>query len=84
MADTTEQQQQPKLVDESPISPVERRNSLEAHLKHRPERSELVESKKLPLTIITMYTLLTILPPKQRTSFQPLPQRQASKRIRRR
>ncbi|KAF4337028.1 RPEL repeat [Fusarium beomiforme] len=45
MADTTEQ---PKLVDESPISPVERRNSLEAHLKHRPERSELVESEQPP------------------------------------
>ncbi|KAM0422904.1 hypothetical protein ACHAPD_001372 [Fusarium lateritium] len=62
MADTTEQQQ-PKLVDDSPISPVERRNSLEAHLKHRPERSELVESERLPLTPIIMYTLLTILPP---------------------
>ncbi|KAF5238589.1 hypothetical protein HYE67_009397 [Fusarium culmorum] len=47
MADTTEQQQ-PKLVDDSPISPVERRNSLEAHLKHRPERSELVEKNILP------------------------------------
>lgn len=44
MADTTEQQQ-PNLVDDSPISPVERRNSLEAHLKHRPERAELVESE---------------------------------------
>ncbi|KAF5629734.1 uncharacterized protein FTJAE_8483 [Fusarium tjaetaba] len=43
MADT---EQQPKLVDESPISPVERRNSLEAHLKHRPERSELVDSQE--------------------------------------
>ena len=46
MADTTEQQ--PKLVDESPVSPVERRNSLEAHLKHRPDRAELVESEQLP------------------------------------
>jgi hypothetical protein len=43
MADT---EQQTKLVDESPISPVERRNSLEAHLKHRPERSELVDSQE--------------------------------------
>jgi hypothetical protein len=47
MADTTEQQQT-KLVDDSSISPVERRNSLEAHLKHRPERAELVESKPTP------------------------------------
>lgn len=34
-------------VDEAPISPVTnpvRRNSLEHYLKHRPERSELVES----------------------------------------
>lgn len=35
-------------VDETPISPIrpdnERRNSLEQHLQHRPERSELVES----------------------------------------
>ncbi|KAM0199971.1 hypothetical protein ACHAPA_001163 [Fusarium lateritium] len=43
MADTTEQQQT-NVVDGSSISPVERRNSLEAHLKHRPERAELVES----------------------------------------
>lgn len=64
MADTTEQQ--PKLVDDSPISPVERRNSLEAHLKHRPERSELVESEQPPLTSIDMYTLLTILPPNRK------------------
>ncbi|KAI8683760.1 hypothetical protein NCS57_00040800 [Fusarium keratoplasticum] len=48
MADTTEQQ--PQLVDETPISPIRpnqaRRNSLEDHLKHRPDRAELVESKK--------------------------------------
>lgn len=48
MADTTEQQ--PQLVDETPISPIrpnqERRNSLEDHLKHRPDRAELVESEK--------------------------------------
>ncbi|KAJ3526065.1 hypothetical protein NM208_g11359 [Fusarium decemcellulare] len=52
MADTTEQQQQPKLVDETPISPIrpnqERRNSLEDHLKHRPNRAELVEKNILP------------------------------------
>lgn len=82
MADTTEQQ--PKLVDESPVSPVERRNSLEAHLKHRPDRAELVESEQLPLTLITARTLLTILPPKQKTFYQPLPLRQASKPTRRR
>lgn len=52
MADT---EQQPKLVDESPISPVERRNSLEAHLKHRPERSELVDSEQSPALRPCMY-----------------------------
>ncbi|KAM5342850.1 hypothetical protein ACJ41O_013816 [Fusarium nematophilum] len=50
MADTTEQQ--PQLVDESPISPIrpnhERKNSLENHLMHRPERAELVEKNILP------------------------------------
>jgi hypothetical protein len=28
-------------VDESPISPVERRNSLEKHLQHRPDVQDL-------------------------------------------
>lgn len=28
-------------VDESPISPVERRNSLEKHLQHRPDAQDL-------------------------------------------
>ncbi|KAJ4327945.1 hypothetical protein N0V84_001620 [Fusarium piperis] len=50
MADTTEQQ--PQLVDETPISPIRpnqaRRNSLEDHLKHRPDRAELVEKNILP------------------------------------
>ncbi|KAI1761153.1 hypothetical protein GGR53DRAFT_506521 [Hypoxylon sp. FL1150] len=39
-------------VDETPISPIrpnnERRNSLEQHLQHRPERSELVDKNILP------------------------------------
>ncbi|KAI1396541.1 hypothetical protein F4819DRAFT_475005 [Hypoxylon fuscum] len=44
---------QPKpSVDETPISPIrpnnERRNSLEQHLQHRPERAELVEKNILP------------------------------------
>lgn len=28
-------------VDETPISPLERRNSLEKHLQHRPEAQDL-------------------------------------------
>ncbi|KAI0879798.1 uncharacterized protein GGS22DRAFT_176760 [Annulohypoxylon maeteangense] len=39
-------------IDETPISPIrpnnERRNSLEQHLKQRPDRSELVEKNILP------------------------------------
>ncbi|KAH8169077.1 RPEL repeat domain-containing protein [Sarocladium implicatum] len=54
MAD--EQTQQPvegqvPVVDDTPISGrpnVERKNSLEAHLQSRPERSELVEKNILP------------------------------------
>jgi hypothetical protein len=49
MAD--EQKAPKKIVDDTPISPVrpynnERRNSLENHLKHRPDRSELIESMR--------------------------------------
>lgn len=36
-------------VDDAPISPIERKNSLENHLQHRPERSELIESKSTPI-----------------------------------
>jgi len=51
MAD--EQKPAEKPVDQTPISPVrpynnERRNSLENHLKHRPDRSELIEKNILP------------------------------------
>lgn len=43
MAD--ENQDQPAVVDDTPISPTkERRNSLEKHLQQRPQREELVES----------------------------------------
>ncbi|KAI1383983.1 RPEL repeat protein [Hypoxylon trugodes] len=45
MADENKPQ---SAIDESPISPIERRNSLEQHLKQRPERSELVEKNILP------------------------------------
>ncbi|KAM0245574.1 hypothetical protein ACHAQJ_010529 [Trichoderma viride] len=50
MADTTDTQVPP--VDETPISSVQnnsaRKNSLSNYLKHRPERSELVEKNILP------------------------------------
>ncbi|KAL6877002.1 hypothetical protein J3F83DRAFT_727787 [Trichoderma novae-zelandiae] len=49
MADTTETK---APVDETPISSVKadsaRKNSLSNYLKHRPERSELVEKNILP------------------------------------
>ncbi|KAH6645280.1 RPEL repeat protein [Truncatella angustata] len=41
----------PANVDDTPISPIGasgRKNSLEQHLQHRPERSELVEKNILP------------------------------------
>lgn len=53
MAGNTEQQQ---LVDETPISPIRpnqgRKNSLENHLLHRPERTELVESMSAPPSLV--------------------------------
>ncbi|KAI1473422.1 hypothetical protein K445DRAFT_381589 [Daldinia sp. EC12] len=49
MADESNQQ---SSIDETPISPIrgknERRNSLEQHLKQRPDRSELIERNILP------------------------------------
>jgi hypothetical protein len=43
---------QEPVVDETPISPTRqnpgRKNSLEVHLKHRPDRSELVQRNILP------------------------------------
>ncbi|KAK5992926.1 MKL/myocardin-like protein 2 [Cladobotryum mycophilum] len=49
MADTTET---PPIVDETPISPVRensaRKNSLSNHLKHRPDRAELIDKNILP------------------------------------
>ncbi|OAQ73421.1 RPEL repeat protein [Pochonia chlamydosporia 170] len=42
------EEQKPQQVDETPISPIRpdaaRKNSLENHLMHRPNRTELVES----------------------------------------
>lgn len=51
MADNVETQD-PRSVDETPISPIlpnhVRKDSLEHHLTHRPERAELVEKNILP------------------------------------
>ncbi|KAG6041813.1 hypothetical protein E4U41_001557 [Claviceps citrina] len=45
-------EQQPQVVDETPISPIRpdtpRKNSLENHLMHRPHREELVDKNILP------------------------------------
>lgn len=35
--------QQKSSVDESPISPIERRNSLEKHLQMRPDPKDLID-----------------------------------------
>lgn len=48
------------MVDETPISPSRpnqaRKNSLEAHLQHRPDRAELVESAP-PSPIVNLATI---------------------------
>jgi hypothetical protein len=41
MSDTVEDNKPDLKVDESPISPLERRNSLEKHLQFRPEAQDL-------------------------------------------
>jgi hypothetical protein len=38
--DMAEQDQKPE-IDETPISPIQRRDSLEKHLQHRPEAQDL-------------------------------------------
>ncbi|KID75164.1 RPEL repeat protein, partial [Metarhizium brunneum ARSEF 3297] len=47
MSEPAAVEQQPQRVDETPISPIRpdaaRKNSLENHLMHRPNRAELVE-----------------------------------------
>ncbi|TDZ51545.1 MKL/myocardin-like protein 2 [Colletotrichum trifolii] len=51
MADQNTNTDTKPTVDDSSISPTrvsERKNSLEAHLQHRPERAELVEKNILP------------------------------------
>ncbi|KAI0107294.1 RPEL repeat protein [Hypoxylon sp. NC0597] len=48
----TDENKSQSSIDETPISPIrqsnERRNSLEQHLRQRPDRSELVEKNILP------------------------------------
>ncbi|OAA82237.1 RPEL repeat protein [Akanthomyces lecanii RCEF 1005] len=48
MAENEQNQSATKPVDEAPISPIERKNSLENHLQHRPDRAELVDKNILP------------------------------------
>jgi hypothetical protein len=65
MADDKVQQpteEQTPIVDDTPISGrpnVARKNSLEAHLQGRPERSELVESRSSVKLSFECLTLLT-------------------------
>ncbi|KAJ2980747.1 hypothetical protein NQ176_g2457 [Zarea fungicola] len=48
MADNEHSQNAENTVDDAPISPLERKNSLENHLAHRPDRSTLVDKNILP------------------------------------
>lgn len=52
MAENEQNQSATKPVDEAPISPIERKNSLENHLQHRPDRAELVDSMLAPLPVL--------------------------------
>ncbi|KAM3525149.1 hypothetical protein MY4038_007423 [Beauveria bassiana] len=48
MADNEQKQSDAKPVEDAPISPIERKNSLENHLMHRPDRAALVDKNILP------------------------------------
>ncbi len=50
--------QQTRSVDESPISPVERRNSLEKHLQMRPDPKDLKDRNILKDTKAAPYICL--------------------------
>jgi hypothetical protein len=39
--DMADESQKPGEVDETPISPIQRRDSLEKHLQHRPDAQDL-------------------------------------------
>lgn len=53
--------QETQIIDETPISPIRpnqgRKNSLENHLQHRPERSELVESNEPPRALLAFHQI---------------------------
>ncbi|KGQ12153.1 hypothetical protein BBAD15_g2117 [Beauveria bassiana D1-5] len=48
MADNEQKESAAKPVEDAPISPIERKNSLENHLMHRPDRAALVDKNILP------------------------------------
>lgn len=50
-------------VDTSPISPVERRNSLEKYLQHRPGQQDLKDRHILLDTNVAPYVSLSAIPP---------------------
>lgn len=67
MAESTKQQQ-PLVVDETPIARPDnaRKNSLNNHLMHRPERNDLIESTYSPpasLPHLRCWPLSFALPP---------------------
>lgn len=63
-----------RIVDETPISPirqgVERRNSLEKHLQHRPEAQDLKNRHILLDTSTAPYVLHSFVPESQCSSDQ--------------
>ncbi len=51
---TVETSQPQPTVDETPLPPTkQRKDSLEAHLKHRPERAELIGSTDISCSYLT-------------------------------
>ena len=44
-------------IDESPISPIERRNSLEKHLQYRPDQQDLKDRHILLDTNVAPYVI---------------------------
>jgi hypothetical protein len=77
-----------KVVDDTPISPSRpnpgRKNSLEYHLSHRPDRHELVESMGPPVPELVLYMYKADSAPSlQRTSSLRQPPHQVCWRLRR-
>lgn len=73
MADQTE-----KSIDETPISPIQRRDSLEKHLQTRPEAKDLKDRHILLDTNAAPYVMLVPTPPLTELTFSKITSVQAA------